>query len=121
MSNQESPARRQEFVRVAAGLFVLLFPVRLALALMVAPEIPFYDEWDAVIDGMWIVAATQRCDPAARSPLPDVRCCHVRPERLFRCSQSGLGATVLHFRLSCRLRQDILPVCARNVLILALF
>ena len=52
MSNQESPARRQEFVRVAAGLFVLLFPVRLALALMVAPEIPFYDEWDAVIDGM---------------------------------------------------------------------
>ena len=52
MSNQESPARCQEFVRVAAGLFVLLFPVRLALALMVAPEIPFYDEWDAVIDGM---------------------------------------------------------------------
>ena len=52
MSSQESPVRWQEFVRVLAGLFVLLFPVRLALALMVAPEIPYYDEWDAVIDGM---------------------------------------------------------------------
>ncbi len=52
MSSPESPVRRQEFVSVLAGLFVLLFPVRLALALMVAPEIPYYDEWDAVIDGI---------------------------------------------------------------------
>jgi len=52
MSSRKSPVRCQEFVRVLVGLFVLLFPVRLALVLMGAPEIPFYDEWDAVIDAM---------------------------------------------------------------------
>jgi hypothetical protein len=52
MSSQESPVRGHQFVRIFAGLFVLLFPVRLALVLMVAPEIPYYDEWDAVIDGI---------------------------------------------------------------------
>lgn len=50
MSSPESPVRCPDFVRVLAGLFVLLFPVRLALVLMGAAEIPYYDEWDAIID-----------------------------------------------------------------------
>ena len=52
MSSQESPERRQEFVRVLAGLFLIVFPLRLALVLTIAPQIPFFDEWDAIIDGM---------------------------------------------------------------------
>ena len=44
--------RRREFLLILAGLFLILFAVRLALVLLVAPETPFYDEWDSVIDTM---------------------------------------------------------------------
>lgn len=44
--------RRLEFLGVFVGLLVLLCCLRIALVLMVAPEIPFYDEWDSVMDLM---------------------------------------------------------------------
>lgn len=52
MSNPHTPTRRLEFLRILAGMFLVLFPVRLALVLMIAPETPFYDEWDSIIDHM---------------------------------------------------------------------
>lgn len=48
----KSLARHAEFIQILTGVFLVVFSIRLALVLMVAPEIPFYDEWDAVIDGM---------------------------------------------------------------------
>lgn len=38
--------------RVAAGLFLIIAAVRIALVLAFAPENPYYDEWDSVIDLM---------------------------------------------------------------------
>lgn len=34
------------------GLFAIIFAVRLALVLTIAPEMPYYDEWDGVIDSI---------------------------------------------------------------------
>lgn len=45
--------RRSDFLRIFSGSFLILFPVRLMFALYMAPEIPYYDEWDSLIDGMF--------------------------------------------------------------------
>jgi hypothetical protein len=52
MNIPDRPMRNAEWVRLVLGLFFIVFATRIALALLVAPEIPFYDEWDGVIDGM---------------------------------------------------------------------
>lgn len=40
------------FWRIAAGIFLVLVAVRLAIVIAFAPEMPFYDEWDGVIAAM---------------------------------------------------------------------
>jgi hypothetical protein len=34
------------------GIFLIVFAARLAMVLIFAPEMPYYDEWDGVIEGM---------------------------------------------------------------------
>lgn len=48
---QDAPTR-STFVFTALGIFLIVFAVRLAFVLTSAPEMPFFDEWDGVIDSM---------------------------------------------------------------------
>ncbi|HEX6833583.1 MAG TPA: hypothetical protein VF132_08615, partial [Rudaea sp.] len=43
---------RARFAWPFFGTFLIVFAVRLAFVLAIAPEIPFYDEWDGVIDAI---------------------------------------------------------------------
>jgi hypothetical protein len=44
--------RRRTFATLAIGLFLLIAALRLALVVLFAPETPYFDEWDGVIDRM---------------------------------------------------------------------